>query len=113
MQRLRSWPDSPRSTLAEAPAVAIVDCGSLLPKRVRPDVISRKGQHVGKDQNTYAKRQREMSKRRKAEDKRVRRQKRKEQGPAVDTPESSDPLDASVDLVGTAGLQSRPGAVLH
>ncbi len=41
---------------------------------------------MGKDQNTYAKRQREMNKKRKAEDKRTRRQKRKEQGspfPAV------------------------------
>ena len=62
------------------PPAAIGDRGSLLPKRVRPDVISRKGQHVGKDQNTYAKRQREMNKKRKAEDKRVRRQKRKEEG---------------------------------
>jgi hypothetical protein len=37
------------------------------------------GDCVGKDQNTYAKRQREMNKKRKAEDKRARRQKRKEQ----------------------------------
>jgi hypothetical protein len=34
---------------------------------------------MGKDQNTYAKRQREMNKKRKAEDKRARRQKRREQ----------------------------------
>ncbi len=35
---------------------------------------------MGRDQNTYAKRQREMNKKRKAEDKRTRRQRRKEQG---------------------------------
>ena len=68
---------------------------------------------MGKDQNTYAKRQREMNKKRKAEDKRVRRQKRKEQGPAVYPPEAGDPLEASMDLLGTAGLQSRPGVAVH
>jgi hypothetical protein len=34
---------------------------------------------MAKNQNTYAKRQREMNKKRKAEDKRVRRLKKKEQ----------------------------------
>jgi hypothetical protein len=45
---------------------------------------------MGKDQNTYAKRQREMNKRRKAEDKRARRKKRKEQGPVVAEPSEAD-----------------------
>ncbi|MCY2991090.1 MAG: hypothetical protein NTY19_24905 [Planctomycetota bacterium] len=36
---------------------------------------------MGRDQNTYAKRQREMEKRRKAEEKRTRRVKRKETPP--------------------------------
>ena len=38
---------------------------------------------MSKDQNTYAKRQREMNKKRKAEDKRARRKKRKEQAQVV------------------------------
>lgn len=36
---------------------------------------------MGRDQNTYAKRQREMEKRRKAEEKRTRREKRKTDPP--------------------------------
>jgi predicted chitinase len=54
-------------------------------------ISSRKGRHVSKDQNSYAKRQREMNKKRKAEDKRVRRQKRKEQGSVPDAPDVADP----------------------
>jgi len=48
---------------------------------------------MGKDQNTYAKRQREMNKKRKAEDKRNRRQKRKEEGGQFDsaTPDLNTP----------------------
>lgn len=37
------------------------------------------GKFMARDQNTYAKRQREMEKRRKAEEKRARRRKKKEQ----------------------------------
>jgi len=45
---------------------------------------------VGKPQNTYAKRQREMNKKRKAEDKRIRRRKRKEQAPSAVEPQTAD-----------------------
>jgi len=38
---------------------------------------------MARDQNTYAKRWREMNKKRKAEEKRARRQRRKEQGSEV------------------------------
>jgi hypothetical protein len=41
---------------------------------------------MGKDQNTFLKRQREMEKRRKADEKRVRRQKRKEEAGAPGEP---------------------------
>jgi hypothetical protein len=69
---------------------------------------------VGKDQNTYAKRQREMNKKRKAEDKRVRRQKRKENGIPIDAPEAGDgSLSPSVDLLSTAGLQSHPSVAVR
>jgi len=69
---------------------------------------------VGKDQNTYAKRQREMNKKRKAEDKRVRRQKRKENGIPIDAPESDDDSQSpSSDLLSTAGLPSRPGVTVR
>jgi hypothetical protein len=68
---------------------------------------------VGKDQNTYAKRQREMNKKRKAEDKRVRRQKRKENGIPMDAPEADDDSQSpSSELLSTAGLQSRPGVAV-
>lgn len=46
---------------------------------------------MGKDQNTYAKRQREMNKKRKAEDKRVRRLKRKEQAHSTSEQNAVDP----------------------
>ena len=45
---------------------------------------------MGKDQNTYAKRQREMNKKRKAEDKRARRQRRKDQPPLAVEPQEAD-----------------------
>ena len=52
---------------------------------------------MARDQNTYAKRQREMNKKRKAEDKRARRRKRKEQeqfdfaaGPNIVAPAASE-----------------------
>jgi hypothetical protein len=68
---------------------------------------------VGKDQNTYAKRQREMNKKRKAEDKRVRRQKRKENGIPIDAPEADDILSPGIDLLDTAGLPARSGVAVH
>jgi sRNA-binding protein len=54
---------------------------------------------VSKVQNTYAKRQREMNKKRKAEDKRARREKRKEQARVateVSMAERATPEDRSV-----------------
>ena len=50
---------------------------------------------MAKDQNTFLKRQREMEKRRKADEKRLRRQKRKEEAsgpgePAIATPSLGD-----------------------
>lgn len=68
---------------------------------------------MGKDQNTYAKRQREMNKKRKAEDKRVRRQKRKENGIPVDALEADDSQDPSVDVLDSAALMPRPVAGIH
>jgi hypothetical protein len=60
-------------------------------------LIRRKGRRMARDQNTYAKRQREMNKKRKAEDKRARRRKRKEQeqfdfaaGPNIVAPAASE-----------------------
>lgn len=47
---------------------------------------------MGRDQNTVAKRLREMDKKRKAQDKRARRQKKKDQ-PAVMEPLPSDSAD--------------------
>ena len=70
---------------------AVQDRGPAQPGACGETVCSTKGQHVAKDQNTYAKRQREMNKKRKAEDKRVRRQKRKEQGSAPDAADIADP----------------------
>lgn len=46
---------------------------------------------MSRDQNTYLKRQREMEKKRKAEDKRARRQKKKEE--ATDNPSDPDVVD--------------------
>ena len=49
---------------------------------------------MAKDQNTFAKRLREMNKKRKAEDKRERRRKRKEQ--------ASEPVDPSSEVTSTS-----------
>jgi len=46
---------------------------------------------MGRENNTYAKRQREMQKKRKAEDKRVRRQKKKDAGDVDETNAESRP----------------------
>jgi hypothetical protein len=49
---------------------------------------------MAKDQNTFAKRQREMQKKRKAEEKRARRQKKKEQAKEIAAPDVGDrPVD--------------------
>ncbi len=47
-------------------------------------------QAIARNQNTYAKRQREMEKKQKAEDKRMRRTQRKN---AVDDPDNGQPQD--------------------
>ena len=47
---------------------------------------------MARDKNTYAKRQRETRKRQKAEDKRARRQKRKEEPNVGPLPESDERL---------------------
>jgi hypothetical protein len=47
---------------------------------------------MARDQNTYAKRQRETKKRQKAEDKRARRQKRKEEPSVGPQPDSGERL---------------------
>lgn len=63
---------------------------------------------MGRDQNTYAKRQREMTRKRKAEDKRVRRQRRKEQAHSAVAPDATErPADESPSGVddGAAGLR--------
>jgi hypothetical protein len=46
---------------------------------------------MARDNNTYAKRQRDMQKKQKAQDKRTRRDKRKEQADRVDHPASDAP----------------------
>jgi len=54
---------------------------------------------MARDNNTYAKRQREMQKRQKADDKRVRREKRKEQaGQEVGQVEGSNGDDRPADV---------------
>jgi hypothetical protein len=52
---------------------------------------------IARNQNTYAKRQREMEKKAKAEAKRVRRIKRKQGGDASDSPEQSDVEQSDVE----------------
>ena len=46
---------------------------------------------MAKDQNTYLKRQREMEKKRKAEEKRVRRLRKKEEVNGADEPDIANP----------------------
>ena len=48
---------------------------------------------MARDQNTYAKRRREMDKKRKAEEKRARRQKKKEQANQAVEPNAVDSPD--------------------
>jgi hypothetical protein len=64
-------------------------------------MLNQPGGFMAQDRNTYAKRQRETSKKQKAADKRVRRQKRKEtasRGPDSEIPPTlGEELGASID----------------
>ena len=62
---------------------------------------------MARDQNTYAKQAREMAKKRKAEDKRQRRQKKKEHANQIESSIDADAVDADQQTIGD---QSQPAS---